>query len=386
MLYYPFWCELYYSMKIIEDESIGTLCTDGKSMWVNPTFWATLSLEHKVAALAHETTHKMLHHCTRGYGLLAPWDNIAMDIVVNTMLADNGFQIHKDWVQPDPQYRGWTFEAVYADITKNLPPPPPPKSGKSGGKDDKGGGKDSGKCDDPGVPKKYQGAFKDVRQHQGSPEEIEHFEEQVEQQVAQAMATAKAMGNAPAGVEMAMEKVRKVADEKWYDHLQRFFQSLRMSEFNWVRTSRQWAVLYKVVAPTLFSPRLGEVCIFVDASGSCYTQQEQARFTSHINAILAEAQPSKVHVAYFDTKVHKHVEMEPGAIEFEDTPAGGGGTSFMELLPWMVEQGIDPAVVIVLTDMYGTFPKQEDAPPYPVIWASTTPGMQAPFGDTIHVH
>jgi predicted metal-dependent peptidase len=398
MMHYPFWCELYYTMKVIEDEHVGTLKTDGRNMWVNPTFWATLSLDHKVAALAHETMHKMLHHCTRGRNLDHHWANIAMDIVVNTMLHDNGFKIHQNWVQPEPRFRGWPFEAVYAEITKDIPPQP--QGGSSAGQkvpkaqagqkpaDGAGEGEDdpqSGYCDGDGIPKKYRGAFNDVRQQQGSQEQLDHFEEQVEQQVQQALAQAKAMGNAPAGVEMAMEKVTKVAEERWYDHLQRFFQSMRISEYNWARTSRQHAVLYKVVAPTMFSPRLGKVMVFIDASGSVYEQAAQARFNMHMNTILSEAKPESVHVAYFDTIVHKHVEMEPGAIEFEETPAGGGGTSFTQLLPWMVENDIDPAVVIILTDMFGDFPKEEDTPPYPVIWASVTPDVQGPFGETIHI-
>lgn len=414
MLHYPFWCELYYTLKVIESQAVPTLMTDGKRMWVNPEFFNGLSLEHKVAALAHEVCHKMLHHCTRGRGFLRPYDNIAADIVVNTLLHDNGFKIHPTWVQPEAKYKGWTFEAVYHDIISKLQPPPPQQSSKGSGEEGKDGneagqggkgqkkskpqdgesagegdqgdaqGAGSGYCDDPGVPDKYRGAWRDVKPFTGSQEEIEAFEEQIEQQVQQAIETAKAMGNAPAGVEMAVQKATKIAEERWYDHLQRFFQSLRLSEYDWHRINRRMAMVHRIVAPTQFSERLGPVVIFTDASGSCWSNAIQANFAGQINAILSEAQPERTVVAYFDTMVHKTVEVEPGTIEFEAAPAGGGGTSIRWMQEWLDKQEITPAVVIVLTDMYIDFPTEE--PTYPVVWASTTPNMEAPFGDTIYIN
>jgi predicted metal-dependent peptidase len=98
---------------------------------------------------------------------------------------------------------------------------------------------------------------------------------------------------------------------------------------------------------------------------------------------LGEAKPIKVHVVYFDTMVHKHVEMDPGEIEFEAQPQGGGGTSFCDLFDWAEREGINPAVAIVLTDMMGSMPTE--APPYPVVWASTEKDYTGPFGDTIYI-
>lgn len=397
MMKYPFWCELYYTLKVIETRAQPTLATDGKNLWVNPDFFNNLSLEHKVAALAHEVCHKMLHHCTRGRGFLKPWDNIAADIVVNTMLHENGFKIHPSWVQPEPKYSRWTFEAVYHDITKDLkqPPPPPPKGGK-GDKDkekqdgpgkpedgDAGDDPGSGYCDAPGVPDKYKGAWQDVKPFKGSEQEVEAFEEKIEQQVQQALAAAKAMGHAPAGVDMAMEKVTKIAAERWFDHLQRYFQSMRMAEYDWMKINRRMMMKHRLLAPTQYTERLGPCVIFSDASGSCYSGAVQAQFGTHMNAILSEAQPSKLYVAHFDTIVHKMDEIDLGAYEVETTPKGGGGTSFTDLFPYLEREGIYPDVVIILTDMYGTFPTEE--PGYPVIWASTTKGIVAPIGETIYI-
>ena len=65
MLKYPFWSELYFSMTVYSAPDIPTLATDGVNLWVNPEFWATLSLDLKISAIAHEIGHKMLLHSTR---------------------------------------------------------------------------------------------------------------------------------------------------------------------------------------------------------------------------------------------------------------------------------------------------------------------------------
>lgn len=384
MMKYPFWCELYYSMKVIEDDTIPTLCTDGHRMWVNPKFWATLSLDHKITALAHESCHKMLHHCTRGLDFMEPYGNIAADIVVHNLLVKNGFSIHPNWVQPEPQYDGWTFEAVYKAITKDVKKPP--KGGKGGEGGEEGpAGPGSGPPQPGDVPEKWSGVWADIKKFKGSPAQVENFEQKIEQAVAKAVATAKAMGHAPAGVEMAMDMVAFRVEEKWYDHLHRYMQSLRSAEYNWARLDKKRASMYEICAPDIYSEALGEVVVYVDASGSCYDQATQANFAGHINAILSEAKPSKVHVIYFDTQVHKHIEMDPGEIEFAPQPQGGGGTSFEKLFPWLEDMGINPALAIVLTDMMGGMPNEEDAPQYPVVWASTEAGYVGPFGETIYV-
>ena len=46
-LRHPFWCELFYSMAVVEDSAVGTAATDGKSLWVSPKFWGALPAKRK---------------------------------------------------------------------------------------------------------------------------------------------------------------------------------------------------------------------------------------------------------------------------------------------------------------------------------------------------
>lgn len=399
MLFHPFWSELYYSMKIVESEEQVrgrdmTLATDGSTMWVSPKFWKTLQLEHKISALAHEVCHKMLLHCTRR-GDRDPfiW-NVAADHVVNNILTKNQFKPIPGYWICDPKYDGWSVEAVYNDIINSMPPPPP-KGSKGSGKS-KGGqptpDPNQGEPDASGdespyeanAPEAWKKMMRDVRKQAGSPQQIERHEAEVEQAVQKAMATARAMGHAPAGVQAPLAEAYAPAEEPWYNHLHRYFQELTMSEYNWSKFDRRMAAAYGMIAPANFSERLGEVVVFVDCSGSCYDAAQQCRFAQHVSAILSEAKPRKVVMAYFDTKVHFHEEIDPVDLDVKSHPHGGGGTSFAELFTWAEHEGYDPAVAIVLTDMMGTFP--QSGPEYPVIWADIAHCCDAgPFGETLRV-
>lgn len=404
MLGYPFWSELYYSMGVEEDTTIPTLCTDGRNMWVNPDFWTTLKLDIKISALAHEIAHKMLLHSSRrgarsiivqsqsGHRITL-W-NIAADHVVNNLLAENGFTIPDTWIM-DKKYQGWSVEAVYSDLEKQLKQPPPQGQGKGEGEgapgDDEGGsdpqnGQGDGDAPGHGLPGLTDDQAEkraDLKDVQGTPEDIQKYEQEVQQAVHKALMTAKAMGKLPAGVEMAIDAAFEAAEEPWYNHLHRFMQSLSVSEFNWARINKKAAAIHGIFAPHHYSEALGEVVVAIDASGSVYDAASQSNFAAHCNAILSEAKPEKIHLMYFDAKVHRTDEIDRGEIDFNYRPVGGGGTAFEPIFEEIEELGIKPVVVIVLTDLMGSFP--DEAPGYPVIWASIERDLTAPFGETIYV-
>ena len=47
----------------------------------------------------------------------------------------------------------------------------------------------------------------------------------------------------------------------------------------------------------------------------------------------------------------------------------------------MKEQGLQPDMLVYITDTYGTFPT--NAPDYPVIWCSICDGVTVPWGELI---
>lgn len=376
---HPFWVEVFYSMTMkeapqewIDDpmRPLKTQATDGRNIWFNVPYWNGLKLDDQVKEMVHELLHKILLHNSRR-GVRDPyWWNIAADYAVNDIMVLNGFVLDTTpgtaatagqsvgWLH-DVKYRGMTAEAIYSDLMKER------------GKNPKF---------DPGLPAHdVLGMPIDM-----SPEEVEKFENEVQLMVERAIANAKAFGKVPAGVEMGVVEAFKPRNEAWYNTLHRFMQSLSNSEYNWARPNRRALITHGVFAPLHQSEALGTIRVFIDASGSCFSAAEQAGFKGHVNAILAEAKPRKVFVYYFDTKIYPGEVTEPGALEIDSKPRGGGGTSFVPIFEEdnMHEEDTEsPAVCIVLTDLYGDF---GDEPDYPVMWASTSEEV-APWGTTLYL-
>lgn len=415
MLKFPFWSELYYSMGVVEDYTIPTLATDGRTLWVNPDFWKTMTLSVKISAIAHEVAHKMLLHCTRrGHRNPLLW-NIAADYVVNNMLAENGMELGKSWLH-NPKYAGWSVEAVYSDLEKQAQQQqqqPQPQGGQGNGEveqskgegeagqesdepgdEDSEGGSDAGaqpgqqggtvSVSVPGVTQEQMDQHAhDIKEVEGSPEQKEKYEQEVQKAVQKAIMTARAMGSMPAGVEVAVEDAYEPAKEPWYNHLHRFMQSLSVAEYNWAKINKKIGAVHGFCAPHHYSESLGEIVLGYDTSGSVCNAADQAQFSAHVQAIFGEAKPAKVHVCYFDAKVQRVDVYEQGDMEFVNKPKGGGGTDFRPVFDYIEQEGIVPAVLIMLTDTYGTFPAVE--PEYPVIWASVEAQGNAPWGDVIYV-
>lgn len=367
---FGFWSELFYSMDVIEVsptqhpelmDQIQTLATDGKKLWVNVPYFTKETLDMQVADLVHELGHKMFLHPTRaGFRDPDKW-NQACDYAINSLLIKNGFKIDQpgsDWLV-DAKYDGWLAEKIYADLVQRERDndPPPPMS-----------------------PKR-----RDLRKPENlTPEQVDQQEQEIQALVDRAIVNAQARGDLPAGVQEGTIKAYKPATEPWYNHLHRYMQSLASSGYNWSHLNRRTLRTHGFFSPHHISESLGDVVLFIDGSGSCFTKMVQSNFAAHVNAILAEAKPKRVVVYYFDTKAYEPEEYEPGCLDIELKPQGGGGTSFRTMFDKASADGYEPAVAIVLTDMEGSFPDHE--PDYPVVWADvqgTSPG--APFGEYILV-
>ena len=79
---YPFWTEIFYSMTVEEagkEKGVETAGTDGRKLFINSTWWDTLTLDQQVAVTAHELCHKIFLHCTRQGNRDAKLWNVACD-------------------------------------------------------------------------------------------------------------------------------------------------------------------------------------------------------------------------------------------------------------------------------------------------------------------
>jgi predicted metal-dependent peptidase len=120
--------------------------------------------------------------------------------------------------------------------------------------------------------------------------------------------------------------------------------------------------------------------VAIDTSGSI-TQKLLAEFLAEVQALLDFGRPRKLHLLDCDASIHSAQEFVPGD-RIDAQLKGGGGTDFRPVFDHVAEHNLDPAALVYLTDLYGTFP--EAPPPYPVLWISYGTDA-APFGDVLKI-
>ena len=362
--------EIGYSLAHIADDTIPTLCTDGRELRYNPAFCLALTEDTLQTALAHEYAHVALMHPIR----YKPHHqqrraNIAMDHAVNLMLVDAGFSIPKDW-HCNPQFAGMAWEHIYT-----LLPEDPPQDAEQP------------QCEPfavgPGQPGEVQG---DVRPYPGkggqpaTEDELSAAQAELTDrlfQIAQAMAQA---GRDSAAARRIVQDMTTPRDPDLYEALARLLER-SADDHTWRRINRR--LLHAGLFPGIDGEQCPPLVIAVDTSGSI-SEPILSAFQDKVRRAIADFRPRAVTVIYCDSAINEDPQtFEPDAFPGLH-PVGGGGTHFAPPFEWVdAHMAEAPAALVYLTDLDGPMP---DHPPgYPVIWARI-PGYRhrtAPWGDTI---
>jgi predicted metal-dependent peptidase len=383
LLDHPFFGTLLFRLGARARSSIATMATDGVLLYFNPEFVETLSSAELIGTLAHEVMHPALQHHTRRGGRNPKRWNMACDYAINPMLLDAGLTLPKG-VLYDARFRGMSAEEIYNRLETEEEQSSQDRSdaGSQGGNAESGEDPALGSDDTstPQVPE-TAGGIGQILDAATDDEGSSPVEEQArgwQMAVQQAENVARLAGKMPAGAARSLE-ASKAANVDWRELLRRAWSETIPADYSWTRPNRRhiWNGLY---LPGVTSEGVGEVAIAVDCSGSIHARQ-LGLFEAEVRSILAGQQPRLVHVLYFDAEVHRHETYRAGQ-PIHLTPVGGGGTDFRPCFRWLEEKGIYPQTMVFLTDLWGTFP--EDAPRYPVIWASTGT-RPVPFGQVIPI-
>jgi predicted metal-dependent peptidase len=162
---------------------------------------------------------------------------------------------------------------------------------------------------------------------------------------------------------------------------------LRKTAPNWNRPSRRTLASEEPFFEPGVRPQegLNLAGVAVDTSGSiddallhrfaAEVQGIQQRTGCAVYLIAADAAIQSEMLIRNDGKTLKQ-KIEEGRVAFP----GGGGTNFYPALQRFKEEKV--RVAVYLTDMMGAF-GDDRSYPFPVIWASTTPSAEAPFGRII---
>ena len=353
---HPFLAQIYYGVpnEVVDDPAMPTACTTGRKRMYNREFMNDLNREEQMYLVAHEVMHDMLEHpFRRGNRRHGVW-NQAIDYKVNQLLDESGLTMPtgKHEGLRDKKFDGMTEEAIYDELMKD----PPPEDGENSGQ------------------------FDQHMDAEGTPEEIQQARQEAQARVLQAAATAKQMGNLPAYAKGLVEGIL-CPKEKWYEYLRRFFSARSWSDYTHTIINRRELLRTNVIAPTLYSETLGHVVIGVDQSGSIGDEMLRA-FATHVSDILQDTRPELCTVLYFDTQVsEEREEYTVNDLPIQLRRVMSGGTSFVDVCAEAEKLSAD--VLLVLTDMYGTFPEQCSVP---TIWCSTEKSeTTVPFGEVVHV-
>jgi predicted metal-dependent peptidase len=356
----PFFAALALFAGIHASETIPTAATDGRDIFVNRAFLARLTPAQRAGVILHEVLHAALRHVSRR-GTRDPllW-NIAADIVVNGLIAQEpAYELPLGTIRKrqlehlsveavyhalrtDERYRSLVLEVAWQDLL------------------DGGFG---------------VGGILDERR---SAKLDEHWRHALDQ--AQTVARTLGHGTAPAGLARELDSLRE-AQLDWRAYLWRFL----------VRTPSDFQGFdRRFVGRGLYLEALDgdavRVYVCVDTSGSV-GDQEMGTFLSEVRGILGAYPHVECQLYYADAACHGPYPLTAG--DQPPKPIGGGGTDFRPFFAAVAEQQRavgDVAVCVYLTDGMGTFPSV--APDPPVLWVLTPGGIEVarvPFGEAVRL-
>lgn len=358
----PFFASILLRRKLVETDKIPTLAVNqAGTIYYNKAFTEKLSVPQLVWGLCHEVLHVVGQHANRrGHRNAKKW-NYAGDAWINDTLdeAKIGDRIPKTVDMPGS--KDDTVENIYNSL--------PEEQGGGGG----GGGEGDGGNDNDGLGDDIIEGGDD-----GKPmteDEKREVEGQIKVEIAEAAQAAKMRGKLSGRLQ---DMVASVLDIKtpWHDILEKHMVAQIKQGQTWRRANRRYQDVYLPSTDKL--PQMGELVIQVDVSGSI-SKQELDHYNGHLQRIVEQCRPDKVHVLYTDTEVVRHDEFDCGE-EFHLSFFSGGGTDMPAGFKYCDENGIQPDVFVCLTDGYTDFGEPQD---YPIVWCISSE-VQATHGENIH--
>ena len=356
MIKHPFFGAIAMGMQFIEDSSISTMCTDGRTVNYSPDFVLRLPFDQVLFVVVHEIMHVALKHPMRCDGRDHEVWNMATDYAINQICIDSGLEMPPEGLF-DPQYKGMSAEAIYPRL-----------------------------LDTADRPQGEGWRFGDIKQPtngDGDPvsgEELEEMEAQADRMVMQAATTAKSIGKVPAGLD---ELVNMLTTNKvdWRDKLRLFVGGDQPDDYTMRKPNRKMLASCGIYMPSVEHNGVGNIVAVIDSSCSV-TQEELNMYLSELNAISEDMCPTSVTIITCDTQVQSVTTYYEGEVIESLNAKGRGGTRVTPAFKYVDEQGLPVDSMVYFTDLYvHDFPQ---APDYPVLWVSTG-ATAAPFGDVVSV-
>ncbi|MBR6897832.1 MAG: hypothetical protein IKN24_06650 [Lachnospiraceae bacterium] len=338
---YPFYGDIVMRIPVIEDETVASAQTDGRSIRYNPRFLKKMNEGQRNYVLMHEVFHVLFLHWKRVAGRDQRLWNVACDLVVNGTIDNIHWKTYgkKDIeIERPPEgcfypgrYMGDPVEEIYARLLE----------------ENKGGG-GGGTIRFNGKPVYVRPDLKEPEAL--TPEEIQVIEAQIKTMVNDAIKK-RGLG-ASYMIPAQLLKITQTRKLPWHKLLFEFLSMRETDESSYYTPERKYIHMGMVVPGTARSEdELGEIWAFVDSSGSIGSN-ELKQFMTQLYRIAKEFH-CIFHIAFWDTKVtdvYKNVTDREKILKC--APRHSGGTDINCVYRYIREEKLKPAVMIILTDGY----------------------------------
>ena len=319
---------------------------------LNPEWVEPLTVKNIMFLLAHEAMHYMLSHALRRKHRDHRAWNVACDKVINDTLIDANVGEFIDGGVTLAKGRNYASEELYDEND-----------------DDMGSG---GIGEDVGDATGEDGQPLDEAQaHQ--------LEAQAKIETIQSAKLAKQAGKLPSSIERLVDEMVNVVTP-WHEKLERYMSSKVRDGYSWNRPNRRFVGQGMYLPGYDYIPRMGEVVVAVDTSGSL-NSKDLSHFNAHINRIMETCLPEKVTVIYCDYDIGGIREYTPDELPITLEPVGGGGTSFRPVFDWLDSYAGEVECLVYFTDGWGD-QDDLDEPAIDTVWV-TTDKDTFPFGEVI---
>ncbi len=411
----PFYGLLLSHVIFNMDETIPTACTDGERISFCPDFLDGLNDDELDFVMMHEILHIALQHCFRYNERDPELFNIACDIVVNSNIAHSlGDRISAITIHGEPFMHKtpngdegylYTAEEVYELLIQRLNKTQS-KSGSGKGKSSKSNDKNKGNSNDKGDnnsndrgdqgsglgnkerKSSVEGSFDDHSRWKSEDEADEELGSLWQNRVLDASSIVEiedpsnTRGTMPLCASRLVKELRQ-GQLDWRSILNTFVQE-EIIDYSFFPPDRRFGD-YDFFLPDYNVPQelVKNILFMVDTSGSMSDKMIADCYSEICSAIDQFDGKLEGYLGFFDAVV-----VEPLPFTSIDElkiirPYGGGGTNFDCIFQYVREKWDKeekPSSIIILTDGYAPFPKEDVADNIPVLWIINNNEVTPPWG------
>jgi predicted metal-dependent peptidase len=367
----PFFGTLLLNAQHKITEDVPTAATDGQTLLLNREFMETQTQPHFESILLHEILHMALEHVGRMKDVFMTdpmTANIAADIVVNGIIADNGLELPEEAVS-DKDLKHLSVREIYNILRQKQQSQPDYLKEKYGD------GKDGvNQCLQPGPVKNGQS---DNGNNGNKPTDWKDILNK-----AATIARTKSYGLKGAGLKRIFNDLLEPTID-WRDALYKYITAARTDFEGYDR---------RFIHSGQYLDELGggkiHIMVFMDTSGSV-DEQLLSEFIAELRFAINALPSISGEMWYFDTDLYPQGDVA----EILGTPKlqGGGGTSFVEPIKKLNEMAEEDSTTqtlgIIFTDGYARLNDFEE-PNCPVMWCISPGGLesdQLPFGEVVRI-